>query len=687
MELLVLSACGLVANQYMRLKGKSTVSQAPEESKSVQQFPHQQYEQQQHQQYEQQQQPQQYEQQQQHQQYEQQTALRLIGAPTAPTAPTNATRPSAAPIPLGVRTLKTDNTGDVGDDDARFSEQFSHPQDPNPSVSAKPWMRMANAPYKPKEEIVSEIPGPQDVFGRNMNTRIKKMESDFASSTVPVTSEKQFDRPVEQIATGNGSAVGFHIGAGRRYHKFILNDQPTIESEGGPRGAFAGASGQHVKGDYRTVTQRASMTNHESFGPPVAVGVPQSSTPVPSFEISPSHLEGYRLDDHMAKGVRAPVQASASIDNVAFRGAHDERFDVLHTSLVTGGERFATGASGYRDAKIHVPLNNDPVATYDQRVVPNFKIAKASDYQDQQVTARQMMIPEMSQNVSALRKDSKPPVSATIANKKSSSVIDTGTVQSGAGARNSTGLHVTFDPASFTTPAERNVVVAEKTALVSTGASAAHSVGSSNSAPSSSSLFRTTQSMSELVGTPFIPGAGTKRASGLEAMHEATDTRLSEMESSGIRQGLNKFASSVAATATASASSSSSEQTRERGDVFKKSERAPILVTPGMLGTNRVGAANLDVHGMISRRGLGDDVDVNVMNSLLPPPPSSSYSPSRHNPRKTHKPSSRSKEKSKTTRDRKLGDVLNARLGSSPAMKKLLKNPYSLPAASRLSAL
>ena len=649
MELLVLSACGLVANQYMRLRAKSfTVvanggtggeqggEQEKEETRNEEQRGHQ-----------------------------QQQLVGVIPASRHHVASSS----SPAPIPLGVRTLKTDDTGNVGYDDSRYNEQYSHPQDPNPNVSAKPWMRMVNAPYKPKEEIVSEIPGPQDVFGRNMNSRVKKMEADFAASTVPVTSEKQFDRPVEQIATGNGSAVGFHIGAGRRYHKFILNDQPTIESEGGPRGAFSGASGSHVKGDYRTVTQRSSL-KHESTGPPMAVGVPQSSAPVPSFEITPSYLETYRLDDHLAKGSRAPVQASASTDDVAVRGAHDENFDVLHTSLVTGGERFATGASGYRDAKIHVPLNNDPLQTYDQRVVPNFKIAKAADYHDQQVTARQMIIPEMSQNVSALRKDRKPPVSASTTNKNSSLVIDTGGVQSGAGVRGSTCLPVKSDTNSFLTPADRNVVVAEKAAVVSTGASAAHAVGSSNSAPSSSSLFRTTQSMSELVGTPFIRGAGSKRVSDLEAIHEATDTRLSELESSNIRQGLNKFASSVAAAASASSASSS---TQGRGDVFKKSERDPILVAPGMLGTNRVGAANRDVGGMISRRGLGDDDgNVNVMrmgktnNVRASPSPTSAM---------------------RSTKDRKLGDVLNARLGSSLAMKKLLKNPYSLPAASRVSEL
>lgn len=634
MELLVLSACGLVANQYMRLRAKSFPVVAKgeidceqgeeEETRNEEEHDHQQQQQ-------------------------------LVGVTPAPRHHL-ASSSSPAPIPLGVRTLKTDDTGNVGYDDARYNEQYSHPQDPNPNVSTKPWMRMVNAPYKSKEKIVSEIPGPQDVFGRSMNSRVKKMEADFAASTVPVTSEKQFDRPVKQKATGNGTAVGFHIGAGRRCHKFILNDQPTIESEGGPRGAFSGAPGSHVKGDYRTVTQRSSL-KHESTGPPMAVGVPQSSAPVPSFEITPSYLETYRLDHHLAKGSRAPVQASASTDDVAVRGAHDENFDVLHTSLVTGGERFATGASGYRDAKIHVPLNNDPLQTYDQRVVPNFKIAKAADYQDQQVTASQMMIPEMSQNVSPLRKGRNPPVSASTTNKNSSLVIDTGGVQSGAAVRGATSLPVKMDTNSFLAPADRNGVVAEKTALVSTGASAAQTVGSSNSASSSSSRFRTTQSMSELVGAPFIRGAGSKRASDLEAIHEATDTRLSELESSNIRQGLNKFASSVAATASASASASTnrSQQTQKRGDVLKKSERDPILVAPGMLGTNRVGAANRDVGGMISRRGLGDDDgNVNVMRM-------GKTNNVRASPAKT--------SAMRSTKDRKLGDVLNARLGSSLAIK------------------
>lgn len=661
MEFLVLSACGLVANQYMRLRSNTLATSPVKNGKRGQYRKEEKV------------------QQQQEPQQQQQREIVGVGATTAPTAPRYHASASStpAPIPLGVRTLKTDDTGDVGYDEARYNEQYSHPQDPNPNVGEKPWMRMANAPYKPKEEILSSIPGPQDLYGRDLTSRVNKMESDFASSTVPVTSEKQFDRPVEQISTGNGSAVGFHIGAGRRYHKFVLNDQPTIESQGGPRGAFSGASGQHVKGDYRTVTQRSSL-NHESVGPPMAVGVPQSSAPAPSFAIKPAHLETYMLDKHLAKSARAPVQAAAAADDfLAFRGAHDERVDVVQTSLARGGERFATGASGNRDAKIHVPLNNDPLATYDQRIVPNFKIAKAADYQDQRVTARQMMIPEMSQNVSALRKDKRPPVSGSTLHKKESLVIDTDGVTVGAAVRGSTSLPVKVQTDSFRAPADRKIVVADRATQASTGASAAHVVGTSKSSFTSPSLFRTTQSMSELVGTPFIRGAGSKKASGLEPIHEATDTHLSELESSGIRQGLNKFATSVAVPAAAAAAGASNSTSQERGDVFKKSERAPILVTPGMLGTNRVGAANFDAGGLIkSQRGLGldDEASANVVRAGTT-----------NNVLRQKNLNLFDKEGSKTTKERKLGDVLNARLGSSAAMKKLLKNPYSLPAASRLS--
>ncbi len=628
MELLVLSACGLVANQYVRLRTKPDPQQCKREN---------------HQQLQQQQQthPEQPEQKQ-----------------------TRASSPPAPVVPLGAKAKALN-------DDARYNEQFSHPQDPNPNVSAKPWMRMINAPYRPKEEIESEIPGPQDVFGRHLESRVKKMEADFAKSTVPITSEKQFDRPVEQIATGNGSAIGFHIGAAKRYHTFIFNDQPTIESEGGPRGAFSGASGSHVPGDYRTVTQRSSLL-HESVGPPVAVGVPQSSAPTPSFEITPAHLETYRLDDHLANGARAPVQASAKTDSSSFRNAHDENVNVLRTSLLTGAERFATGASGYRDAKLHVPRNNDPLETYENRVVPNFKVTKASDYQEQQITARQKMIPEMSQNVSALRKDRKPPVSGSTTNKNGSLVIDTSGVQAGVAKRGSSDLPVKVDTDAFCAPSDRKVVVAEGAGVVSKGASAARAVGSSSSSLNTS-LFRTTQSVSEKVATPFIRGAGSKHASNLEPIHEATETQLSEVESSAIKRGMNKVATSVAAAQPTppAAGSGSPAPSNDRGDIFKKSERDHLLVKPGAMGTNRVGAANLDAGGMISLRGLRDD-DVNVV---------------RVGPMNNMRKKKSSRDGRKSTKDPKLGTVLNARLGSSPAMKELLRNPYSLPAASRLSGV
>lgn len=261
--------------------------------------------------------------------------------------------------------------------------------------------------------------------------------------------------------------------------------------------------------------------------------------------------------------------------------------------------------------------------------------------------------------------------------------IHTEDVKSGAGGRASTSQPVKVEADSFKVPADRKVSVGEKAVLVSTGASASHAVGSSNSASSSSSLFRTTQSVSEMVGTPFIRGAGSKHASNLEPLHEATDTHLSELESSGILKGLNKVSTAITSAASPSTSSDSLpkiDQTRERGDVFKKSERDPVLVAPGSTGTNRVGAANMDRDGLISSRREfhGDDVSDGV--GVL-----------RAGNMIRRRPEARAggsgSSATATTKTRRLADVLNARLGSSSAMKKLLQNPYSLPAASRLSAL
>ncbi|CAM9207810.1 unnamed protein product [Pylaiella littoralis] len=524
-------------------------------------------------------------------------------------------------------------------------------------------MRMVNAPYKPKEETLKDMPGPQDVFGMGMSSRIKEIEADFATTTVPVTSSKQFDRPVERIATGNGSAGGFHIGAGKRHHKFILNEQPPIESRGGPRGAFAGASGSRVKGDYETVTQRSSL-QHESIGPPVAAGVPQSSAPHPSFEISPSHLETYSLDkQNLSKSARANVQRPAGPENRRFAPAHDENIQVLHTSLVTGGERFATGASGNREVRIHVPLNNDPLVTFDERVVPNFKISKASDFKGQQTVARQMMIPEMSQNVSALRKDTRPPIPATTDDTRGRFSLQTDKVTSGSAVRgaNSLPIHVPVD--AFRAAADRKGAVAEKTALASRGAAASHLVHGSNSASTSSSLVRTTNKLAEGVGMPFIRGAGSKRKTNLPSGHEATDTHLSELEVGGLLGGVNKF--SKLKKKPADASSGETIHSETRSVVFKKSERPPLLAAPTPRESSR--ADKLSTLSTLKEEGV-------VRREV------------RTNPvrRKNGGTYANDAPGSAQTSARKLGDVLNGRIGSSPALKKMLSNPYSLPAASRI---
>jgi len=179
-----------------------------------------------------------------------------------------------------------------------------------------------------------------------------------------------------------------------------------------------------------------------------------------------------------------------------------------------------------------------------------------------------------------------------------------------------------------------------------------------------------------LVGTPFIRGAGTKHASNLEPLHEDTDTHVSEMEQSGILRGSNRVSTT---TAHSSVPQEKLGSTQERGDIFKKTERDAVLVAPGPLGSNRTGAANLHVDGMISRRGLEDEEEeeeVNVMRSGKI-----------NRVRFSGDNKQTAGVRKDVTKNRKLGDVLNGRMRSSSALKKLLNNPYSLPAASRLNAL
>lgn len=625
MEILLLSTCGLVANHYIRVRrGKSIKNDDTHEPYDTE--------------------------------YQEPEPLGSI--PIVPKDEKIGVKEfSPVPAPLGVRTLKTHEAVTPGYDQQRFDEQF-FPQDPNPQILEKPWKRMIDAPYKPKEEVLNDDPTPQDIRGHDIRMKVNSMEENFAKKTVISTSEKQFDRPVEQIATGNGSMMGFHYTGGKRHHKFILNDQPTIETEGGPRGAFAAGGKSDVTGEYRTTTQRASL-NHESVGPPVAIGVPQSSAPVPSFEISASHMESWRLDDHAQKGSRAPVPGIRPSSSIDVNVAHDEKLQVLDTSLVRRGERFGTGASGNRETLVHVPKNNDFIEGFDDRVMPNFKIGKASDRTDQEVRIRNKIIPELSQNVSALKKNRKPPVSGDTAFK--SSGIDTMSVSGGTSSRG-LSLQAASIPSDAFRTTDKKELMGEAVSTVRGGASSARLVSGMKS---NDSQFRTTNNLSETVSLPLIRGSGGQSASGVQPLHIDKDTSLSEVGSFHARSGVNNNSRAVN-------TNSMNEFNNTKEDISAGFSRKTMLASkdnslPGGLAHNPTGsitASNMDIS--LKNKTIGTTIKGHHKSAPK------SFS-SRNDP-----------SKQGTTKNRRMGEMLNSRLGSSTVVKKLLKNPYSMPAASRM---
>lgn len=624
MEFILLSACGLVANHYRNVRKYSSDESTFDEVDTTPLLG--------------------------------QGSSASINVPLAKTD-IGLQKNTPAPIPLGVRTLKTDESVTPGYDQERYDSQF-YPEDPNPQITNKPWMLIQNAPYKPKEEVVREEPTPQDIMGKNMYKKMSRMEQDFAKNTVVSTSEKQFDRPVEQIATGNGSNIGFHIGGAQRHHKYILNDQPTIEAEGGPRGAFSGGGKSDVKGEYRTITQRASL-NHESVGPAVAVGVPQSFAPTPSFEITASHMEAWKLDDHSLANSKAPVSRMAPISNNSVGVSHDENLQVLDTSLSRGGERFATGASRNRDVQLHVPKNNDSL---ENRVMPNFKIGKASDKKDQEIRIKNAFAPEMSQNVSALKKNQKAPVSGD--NHFKNSEIDTSVVSGGTSSRG-LSLQAINTPSDAFRSTNKKEIMGEAVTSTREGAGTYHRV---SGLKSGESQFRTTNNLSETVSTPLIRGGGGQHGTAVQPVHMDVDTSLSEVGSFYSRSGVNYHKKPTSIL-------SNTEFNDKKDHITSGTHREPMLPSknknlPNGLSQNPTGSITASNMSVSLKKENGVDMIKGHQKSTL----KSALS-------KTNRSSTDG-----TTKNRRMGEMLNTRLGTSSSVKKLLNNPYSSPAASRLTS-
>jgi hypothetical protein len=566
--------------------------------------------------------------------------------------------------PVGVRVLKTDNTTSPEFDQKRFDDQF-FPEDPNAQLPEKPWMRMLNAPYEPKTEILSDSPTPQDVRGENMFKKVQKIESEFAKKTVPITSEKQFDRPVEQVMTANGSNKGFHIGGAQEYIKrnFLDNfkDNPNIEQEGGPRGAFSSAGKATVAGEYRTTTQRATLS-HESIGPGYAVGVPQSSAALPSFKITAANMESWKLDDHAMKGSRAPIQASNYISKNSVAVTHDENLQVVETGLMTGQSVYSKPSD--RDAKVHVPLNMDTLPEFDDRVAPNFKIGKSSTSLEQQlVRIKNTEMPELSQNTAAIRGNQKAPITGNTTNKDTG--IDTGAVSVGTSSRG-LSLQAASVPSDGFRMNNRKEAMGESIFNKMSGASGAHSVSGSRATGS----VLTTSSLSESVPTPFIKGGGGKQVSALHRSHEEADTRLTEIESSGARSKANLYKKPVDTTSLSETTLGNDRQNIEKGYNRKTMIASVNKDLPLGLAINPTGSIGASKMKLSLKKE--NEVDMSSTMGVM---------------RNQSSSLSNKKSPGDSTKSRRLGELLNKRMGSSENAKKILGNRYLKPAQKRLDTM
>lgn len=243
------------------------------------------------------------------------------------------TRPSTMSHPqiAEVAPRRLPAAADDGTGVNEFHEQF-FPQDTKStgqSVVRSPWMRAIessqNAP--PKKEREAEHPSQEhdkdDIRGTNIPALLREREEHHAAQSV--SKMKKFQSPVIKEKTANGEKRGFH--PIKRYHKFVLSDQPVVELPEAPRGSFASGAGKSSLGSNLDNNRRELHVQHT--GVPTAsfkVGIPDAS-----FELEGSNAEHWEINAHVASASRAPVDAGSNTALIkqSFTLAHDESLDIL----------------------------------------------------------------------------------------------------------------------------------------------------------------------------------------------------------------------------------------------------------------------------------------------------------------------------------------------------------------------
>ena len=217
-----------------------------------------------------------------------------------------------------------------GGDDSDLNEQY-FPQDTKStgfSVTRKPWhWAVENSHNRHRSETIADEPTRQDIKKLGIAASLRNFGELHTERTLPRSSEKQFESPVEQIQTQNAGGGGLRGQRQlERHHKFLLNNEPALELPSGPRGNFASGANKSVIS--------SSMDNSRVgldimyTGAPVApsfkVGFPEKS-----YELEASNAEGYLLDKHTSLNSRAPVEKGLSIVPPSFSVAHDNELQTL----------------------------------------------------------------------------------------------------------------------------------------------------------------------------------------------------------------------------------------------------------------------------------------------------------------------------------------------------------------------
>ena len=254
----------------------------------------------------------------------------VIPEPAVTPEPTAAVTPAQShEVVLGSGIIAQD------DDDAFLQEQF-FPQDTRNtgghSVTQKPWMRAGDQYNIPKSEIEKAFPtidDRDDIHGiSSIPQRMREIES--KTRTVPRWKEKQFESPIEPEMTATGEGRGFH--PMKRYHKFLLSENPLLELPEGPRGNFVtGAGKSALKSDLRNDKSELTV---EHTGIPAVVASFKVGNLESTREFAPSNAEGYNMEKFTGASSRAPVVKS--LVQPSFSVAHDESIDTYCANLYTG---------------------------------------------------------------------------------------------------------------------------------------------------------------------------------------------------------------------------------------------------------------------------------------------------------------------------------------------------------------